>query len=111
MFCCDLLKSSTTFFSTSICVGFAPVPSPTYHLTTVRPPAAAGSKVLRATGVGVGGMVVWAITGADVAAVIARTRSVAPHGRMRLRIGTSLSRAEIGRNREPMLERLLQKST
>src|SRR5713226_4513660 len=99
MFCCDLLKSSTTFFSTSICKGFAPVPSPTYHLTTVRPPAAAGSKVLSETGVGVGGIVVWAyvwvwaIPGADSAVepVSPRTSSVAPHVRTaRLNIGTSL---------------------
>src|SRR6266851_9918115 len=98
MFCCDLLKSSTTFRSTSICVGFAPVPSPTYHLTTVRPPAAAGSKVLSETGVCVGATVVcanvwvWA-TGADSALepVRARTSSVAPHVRTaRLSIGTSL---------------------
>src|SRR5438876_208925 len=91
---CDLLNWSTTLRWTSICLGSPPVPSPTYHLTMVRPPAAAGSKVLTATGVGVAEGVVWAI-GADSAlvAVSARTRSVIPHvSTVRLSIETSLFR-------------------
>src|ERR1700682_4175098 len=100
MFCCDLLNWSTTARWISICLGSVPVPRPTYHLTTVRPPAAAGSKVSTATGVGVGGMVVWAYVwvlatpGADSAVepVSPRTRSVAPHVRTARfkNIGTSL---------------------
>src|SRR6266568_5518229 len=97
--CWDLLNWSTTLFWTSICLGSPPVPSPTYHLTTVRPPAADGSNVSTATGVGVGGIVVWATVwvwaaGADSAVepVTARASSVAPHVRTaRLNIGTSLS--------------------
>src|SRR5882762_7730265 len=86
---CDLLKLSTTRRWTSICLGSPPVPRPTYHLTTVRPPAAAGSNVSTATGVGVADGVVCA-AGADHAleTVRARTRSVAPHvSTARLSIG------------------------
>src|SRR5260370_22475638 len=74
-FDCDLLNWSITRFWTSICLGSAPVPSPTYHLTTVRPPAADGSNVSTATGVGVGGIVVCAHV---LETVSARTSSVAP---------------------------------
>src|SRR3981081_373166 len=96
----DLLNWATTVRWTSICLGSVPVPSPTYHLTTVRPPAAVASKVSTATGGGVGGIVVWAYVwvwaeGADSALelVSPRTSSVAPHVRTaRLNIGTSLSR-------------------
>src|SRR3954454_12031557 len=81
----------------SICFGSPPVPRPTYHLTTVRPPASAGLNVSTATGVGVADGVVWA-AGADHAldTVSARMTSVAPQvSTARLSIGNSLnSRAE-----------------
>src|SRR6266496_3848677 len=86
---CDLLNWSTTARSVSICLGSAPVPRPTYHLTMVRPPAAAGSNVSTATGVWVGGTVCCA-AGAEKAleAVSSRTRKLAPHvSTARLSIG------------------------
>src|SRR5918912_2559919 len=88
---CDLLNESTTARWTSICCGFPPVPSPTYHLTTVLPPAAFGSNVSTATGGGVGGMVVWACADSAFEPVSASANPLAAHlSTVRLSIETSL---------------------